>query len=376
MAYPVTDDFKTAVTQDHRMASKVEVTDAFGNVELVLSTVGDGQVTEDVSQTNRWQAQFTAVDEDGTLTPTDVEGILTPYHGHEFRPYRGVYHAVLGDIEYVPLGVYRFTRLNIDDSGTQIQIRAEGIDRSKSVQRAKILETVVIPDATPTDEAVMMLLSGMNASWEYDMEVAANYTVNRLVFVPGDDRWAAIKKIAESCGCDVYFNDVGTFVMKPTPNPAYGEVNWVLEEGANGTMVYVGRALSTGDDDVYNGVVVTVTSTANGAPIRAEAWDNDPNSPTYVGTFGQAPFFYETSAAKDLTQAQAIADSMLPKLLGLQEEVQVQFIPNPAIRCGDIVQVNRPRVGLNDEILVVEQTSVPLVAERVQDIMSRHRQVS
>ena len=371
MSYPVTDRFKTKVLESHQFATKVEVLvdDA---VELTLTTVTEGQVTEDREADGRRRLTLTCVDDDGTLTPKGTSDLLAPYAGHEIKVYRGLVHDA-GDVEYVPLGIYPHTRAHVQDTGPSLSIHMEGTDRTSIIKRARFLDTWVITNGTPVQDAVMALVQDVNPDWQMDMS-SEDETLPKLVYDRTDDRLEALQKIVESCGCEFFFDPDGVFIMRPKLTHGLAEPEWSFVEGETCTILYIERRFELGDP-VYNYVVVTGENTSTGAPIRAVAFDDDPESPTYVSTFGVAPFFITNRGIKTQGQADKAAVAQLSQLLGVYEQVDWLFVPNPAMQVDDVVSVTRERVGLSSEILVIDQVSIPLVNGRGMQTICRQRPV-
>lgn len=85
--YPITRRFAAALTQNHRVVSRVDVLNN-GKVERTLD-VTEGSVTVDGEADIRRRMSCTLVDPDGDLTPGEAEHLLAPY-GNEVRIYRGI----------------------------------------------------------------------------------------------------------------------------------------------------------------------------------------------------------------------------------------------------------------------------------------------
>ena len=98
----------------------------------------------------------------------------------------------------------------------------------------------------------------------------------------------------------------------------------------------------------FNGVVVTGASVgATAAPVRAVAWDNDPDSPTYKdGSYGRVPMFVNDTTITTTAAAQTAANASLIALLGFSGQVTATAWVNPAMEVGDVLQVERKGLGV------------------------------
>jgi len=106
--------------------------------------------------------------------------------------------------------------------------------------------------------------------------------------------------------------------------------------------------------ETYNGVIATGEGPEIATPVRAEAWDDDPTSPTYrYGLFGQVPYLYSSSLLTTQAKAQAAADAKLAQLLGKSTSLSWSQIVHPGLAPLDVVEVEtvvsrtvtRPRPG-------------------------------
>jgi len=138
------------------------------------------------------------------------------------------------------------------------------------------------------------------------------------------------------------------FFVFTVPNPvaltftgaggALGFPVWLIDTGATGVMVEAEEALDrTG---VYNGVLVVGQNSAVDAPVSALVYDNAFDSPTrWGGPFGKVVHVEQSTAVQNTSQAQAAAEALLDKKLGLTRSITLTISPNPALEAGDIVDV-------------------------------------
>jgi hypothetical protein len=117
-----------------------------------------------------------------------------------------------------------------------------------------------------------------------------------------------------------------------------GSPVWLIDTGALGVMLEAEEALDrTG---VYNGVLVVGQNNATDSPVSALVYDAAFDSPTrWGGPFGKVVHIEQSTAVQTVAQAQAAAEALLDKKLGLTRSITLTIAPNPALEAGDIVDV-------------------------------------
>src|SRR5690606_12902351 len=99
-------------------------------------------------------------------------------------------------------------------------------------------------------------------------------------------------------------------------------------------------------------------------PVRGEAYDDDPASPTYVGDpVGSGNFYSPTAMSSEYVtseeQANELAAARLRQVLRQKRTASLRSAVNPALRAGDIIRVIRPELGTYKEF-VIESIRTPL----------------
>jgi len=168
------------------------------------------------------------------------------------------------------------------------------------------------------------------------------------------------------------------FFVFTVPNPvaltftgasgALGFPVWTIDTGARGVMIEAEEALDrTG---VYNGVLVVGQNSATDSPVSALVYDSAFDSPTrWGGPFGKVVRIEQSTAVQNTSQAQAAAESMLDKKLGLTRSLTVTIAPNPALESGDIVDI--AFVDGRRERHVIDAVSLDLGPEGAQSLTTR-----
>lgn len=353
---------------NHTVVSYIDLITATQQKFRVRALSGD--VSVDSSAAIRRSFSFSCIDPTGEITPTEAGSSLTPF-GTEVRPYRGVRFA--DGSEYVhPLGVFRLSTTTVLDSASGgIAIQAQAYDLSRTIQRDTFISPYVVPSGTNLITAIKAIVERTFPLQEYDSITTTRVTTATLVYDVGDDPWDAVSGMALSLGCSIYFDVYGTLVIAPSED-ANSEPAFTYEEGPRCTMLDLQRGFS--DEKAYNGVVVVGESPADElAPVRAEAWDMDPTSPTYrFGPYGEYPLVITDSNVKTVDDAQSMADQVLASITGSTSSLSITTMVNPALEAGNTVSVRRARSHVAG-VYVADAFNIPMLAAGTQGLTLREK---
>lgn len=370
--WPVTEAFRDAVRSSHKIVTRVDILNDGSFIASVYPV--DGSVSIDSRRNVRRTLTMTVVDEDGSLTPGQgaTSGLLTPY-GTELAVYRGVEFQD-GATEVVPLGVFVLTGVTVseDDGGEQLSI--QGSDRSIRVSRNKFLDPYQISNGTALEAGLTALLRDRWADVQTDFP-ATGITLPSVVIdgQSNNDPWASAVTIAEAFGYDLAFSADGIARIQPIPDPVDDDPVETYTDGADAVITSLTRTFDSARS--YNGIVVTSQGTNTDSPVRAIAWDENPNSITYrYGAFGEVPFFYESSLITTAGQAATTAAALLRKATGVAEAVSWAQIVNPAHDVLDVVRLKRDAKSL-DLVLLIDRLDIPLEPEGVMSAVARTQEV-
>lgn len=365
-------EFLAALKQSHTIVTRADVVSA-GTILGTLDILG-GSVTVDSKSEVRRRATVSLADPAGTLVPNDLTSLVAP--GHELILYRGI-KLNTGVSELFPLGVFGISSTNVSDSPTGLTIAVDAYDRARKVQRAGFPTPYVVAAGTEFAVAIKALIQskvgGILADTDY-LFTGSSMTTPQLIFGVGngDDPWKFAQEMATAVGMELFFDASGKCVLRPPPisNPQI-----TYTEGENATILSVQKAIT--DEETWNHIIVIGNaSTATGAPIRAEARDTDPTSPTYyLGTFGDVPFpIYVNPYIVSQSQAQQIADLLLQAIIGYGENVSLSIIPNPTHEAGDSISIVRSDSKINSAY-VIESFTVPMDAQTPMPVVCKRRRV-
>lgn len=367
--YPVSDTFRSALVQSHRVVSKVQVINGAGTL-LAELPVNDGNIKiEDVAI--RRSVDVTLVDPDGRYTPGTSSDLLYP-SGNELRLFRGIRFPD-GTEELIPLGVFGITKVRTDDSGEGFRIRVEGYDRARRVQRARLTSNLSIAIGTNYGTAIIGILNTAYPNIQTEFQATTRTTPN-LNFEAGKDPWKIAQDMATNIGYELFFDVNGICRGQPIPDYSSSSIAWAWDEDEYDTALYYNRQLD--NEQNYNYVVVTGESPDNAAPVRAEARDEDPLSPTYIyGPYGIVTYFYSSQFIRTEAQAQDTADGLLNRVRGTMEQLDFSAIANPALDVGDVIRVIRSRSKIGAEF-IVDKLSMSLSPSNAMNVSVRTRRVA
>lgn len=329
-----------------------------------------GSVEVDATATTRRRFSCTVVDPTGVLVPSDGNDVLSPY-GYEVRLWRGFNYLDGTADELVPLGTFRIASAKVSDQGA-VKIDLTGFDRSRAVQRAHFEQPYSIAANTNYITAIQDLITNRIGAVMFSSITTAAVTPV-LLFDQASDPWAAVTQMADSIGCEVFFDPTGVCVIRTQPNLSTSASVYTYVEGANSTLFSVENNLN--DEPGYNGVVVD-GEPPQGTPVHSVVYDADPASPTYyLGKYGKVPRFYKSQFITSQVQADDAAAAMLRRGKGGTEQLGFSAIPNPALEGGDVVSVVRASIGVND-LYLLQSFSIPLDVADSMSVTTQKRRTA
>lgn len=372
-----TDEFYKRIRLSHESFSYVEM--IAPDQEARILEVIEGEVAVDRSALVRRSLTCRAIDPGGLITPRASGEVLTPY-GTELKPYRGIrWRDKFGEVveEVCPLGVFRLSRSSISykADGTS-DITLEAYDRSRTIQRDKFIVPYVVAAGTNILTAIKEIVKRTFPGVEYDTISTVLTTSAPMLLDTGSDPWEACTNLARSMGCEIYFDVLGRLVVAPPPDiAAQPAPDFSYYDSDGGTMIDLGRDFA--DENAFNGVIVTGETPGDEMPpVRGEAWDDSPSSPTYrYGDYGEVPMFITDNTAKTEEDCAKIAKSTLALQLGAPASLSMTSLVNPSYEAGDVVEVILERAGV-DGLYGLDAFNVPLSGSATQRLTMRERRVA
>lgn len=357
--YSASASFKSAIVADHVVVAKAEVWNQ--DQKLVTLDIDKGSVKVDAKSAIRRTCSVHLVTDRTTanLVPDTGFDTLSPF-GNELRLYRGIQYLD-GTEEYVPLGVFIMTDINIQDSNEGVEITVEGEDRSLKVSRNKWLEPYQVTSGS-LEDAIKDLLKDRFDDVQTNFP-ATNVTINQVILGAENenDPWKDAVELCELVGFDLFFDPNGIVVMRQFPSLDGAIVVASYVEGDNNTITSISRNISS--KETYNGVIYILEGSEVPTPIRVEAWDEDTTSPTYrFGVFGEAPTFITSNLLETEAQATTAAYLLLNRFIGAQESISWNGLVDPSLDANDVVYIRNTGAKV-DRVVIIDSLDIPLAPE-------------
>lgn len=308
----------------------------------------EGTVVDDSTSQIRWSLR-------ATLSGVSVSREeLSPF-GIVLRPRIGMVHGP-GDVEWVPLGLYRCGLTDRVHQSQLIQVEADSFEAS------------LIDDEFPSvrqfpQQAASQLLAqliGETIPSAHIRFLVQDQTMPAFV-TEDESRWNVIDgrtdspSVARALAARVSTDRVGAFMVSPTPSLEDRAVGTV-EQGPGGLLVSARERLTR--EGVYNRVAVRGESSDPDIPPVGPfvVEDDDPLSPTFArsdpmrGGYGPVTYHYSSPLITDQAQALRTGQSILAPKLGLRQQVDFQQLFDPSHDSGDVLLVRSP-AGLRPTLL-------------------------
>ena len=354
--YPTSAAFKAAVRTDHVVIAKAEIWAS--DRKLIDLEIDTGKVS--VSTTNlirrTCEVHLTTDRTTANLVPDDGFDFLAPF-GNQLRVYRGIRYTD-GTEEYIPLGVFVITEVQISDTNNGVSMTIRGEDKSIIVARNKWTSAYQMTSGS-LEASLTNLLQNRYPDVETNFPVT-NVTINQVILGADSnvDPWKDAVMIAQLVGYDLFFDVRGIATMRQFPTLDAASVVATYEEGNGTTITSLDRNIST--KETYNGVVYTVEGSQVTTPVRVEVWDEDTTSPTYrYGVFGSVPTFITTNLISTSAEAIKAATLLLNTYIGQQEQIQFQSVVDPSLDVNDVIYVKSEGSKV-DRTVIIDTIDVPL----------------
>lgn len=416
--YPVSAEFLEAVVQSHRAAVRAECW--LGGTLVAEIPIATGSVSVDARRGALRTCALT-VSPDGDRSLEELYAILATF-GAELKLYRGV--VVAGDVplptptpaplsqkirafagwiagatakgralrgwqsigstldtaispapayttELVPLGMFVITDADYNDYAPSLTVN--GTDRSLRITRARWTDPYRIAASTLLADALTDLLIDRWPDCPIgfgNADTGSAMIAAQVVLDAGEssDPWKDAQSIAEAHGFDLYFDGDGFARMRPVPDVMSTPAAMSYGNGAAAVVLDSSRRMTY--EQTYTGVIATGEGTGVAAPVRGEAWDDDPSSPTYyLGPVGKIPYFYSSPLITTADQAAATAGTILTRVVGRIEQVAWSQIVNPAHDALDVVELTDSAGVVHRYVL--DAITIPLVISEAMSATAR-----
>jgi uncharacterized protein DUF5047 len=359
------DAYAATLEQSSRTwATRIDVTYA-DEIVTSLNVMISGYIGLDNVAVRR-EAHLTLTDVDGSLTPAQATDLLTP-KGTELRIYRGL--LVSGEYEWVPMGVFGIVepQVRAHSEGTVIEIK--GFDRVDKLRANEFEDPWVIADGTAIHTAIAAIVTARLPGTALRVTPSA-YTTPALTFDRLTSPWAAIRELLIAGDYVCYFDQLGSCVVEPDVGV---ETGVVYEKSPTSVLMTTSRTFMS-LEKTYSGVIARGEHPDH-TPVRGEAWDLDPASPTYSnGPFGRRPYGVWSTLITTIPQAVAVATATLPRVSRIKQECEIHTRGTVAHDVGDIITVIDPASRTNGDYKIISGT-IPIVNEQGAHVRLRCEEI-
>lgn len=243
-------------------------------------------------------------------------------------------------------------------TGGGAAIKIHVTDLSGAIKRNAWAMPFTLPGGMNYGDAAQAMVSDRLPS-QTDFAISStNVQTPLLVYgmQQGGDPWQDIQDLATAIGFEAFFDASGVFTFRPVPDPSVGDAVWEFDEDANPLVSEASRELS--NEQTFNHIIVMGQSTSSQNAVSAEAFDDNPSSPTYIlGPYGEVTERLTFSLVTTQDQAQATANALLFNSLGGADTVSITCVPMPALEPGDIVKVNISDVNVDGNYMINSMTT-------------------
>jgi hypothetical protein len=297
------------------------------------------------------------------VVPQTQQDVFLPY-GAELVLYSGLYFAGGQDQIYDPstgeyqageliqLGVFGVNDVVVDHTAPNLVVTLDTFDRAKAVSRAGIIDDTQLPLGIEIGAAIQQVCTtvngGLPTGWPFVFDFQNSNTLTpatAIVWKAGDDPFAQLRSLANSCGFDLYFDPSGTLCFLPIPNPWQQPVAMSFQPGEQNLSTELARTASRENAPNY---IIRIGQDVNDNPIQGVSIDQNPDSPTYIGgSYGRQVDCQTSSLITSTAQGQAASDAALLLALGTIEAIDLKAaVGRPDLDVDSVVQVTDPVAGI------------------------------
>lgn len=358
-----TDRLKRALKESHRVATRMVATN--GGASIDVDYIG-GSLTQDYDSTSRWSLDVELpIPEDFSV---DAFRSFLNTKLTTLQPWRGVAYEDTGESELVKFATFYTTDIvtSEDDNGAPT-MKVQAIDRSCRAQ-GDIGSTVVIPLGSSPSSVVPQILAKKIPHAVYGL-AATNFQTPVLLLQPDSDAWEESTRLMSSVGQSLYFDREDRCVSSLRALIPSTDYVWHYDED---NFPDFGKVQRHASNDLFPNVV-RVVSTNPGTPnVVGEAADLNPKSPTYrYGSYGEQVQTFQSEQVTTADQANTMALYLLSKLLGPQDEITFEAVPNPLLDVGDTVRMTYTPEGLQAAPLLLTNIKMPLAVGDTMQVTAR-----
>lgn len=293
-----------------------------------------GSLTQDTRRGGRWDGRLSFAGD--ALLPRRPGDLLTPF-GTRVTVEMGL-ELLDGSVSTVPYGTFEISSARTRTEAGSRVVDVGLIDRSDQVERYRFESPYTIPPSVDLGlmiTAVVIHRTGRNPN----VPLVGNAPGNPPRYFgldPATGPWSEVLDVLASYGLTAWYDRVGQI-----------QVGNVAPDADSAYPLDLMTSLSADYDTRPPNVIVARGEDQEGTPpIQAVAIDSDPSSPTYAGTapgtspYGRVTQFFSSPLIKNVTMAQAAANTILAQNVGAGSTYTLVRPYDPTISAGDVVTMD------------------------------------
>jgi hypothetical protein len=357
------DKLKRALKESHTVVSRMVATNGGASIDVdVLS----GSITQDYDATSRWSMDVELPVPDDFSTDAFRSFLNTKLT--TLQPWKGVKFDDTGTSELVKFATFYTTDIeNSEDDNGAPTMKVQALDRSCRAQ-GDIGNTIVVSLGASPSLVVPQILAKKIPHATYAL-ASTGFRTPALLLQPNSDAWEESTRLMSSVGQALYFDREDRCVSSLRALVPSTDYVWHYDENSFPDFANVKRHAT---NDLFPNVV-RVVSTNPGTPnVVGEAADLNPKSPTYrYGDYGEQVQTFQSEQVTTTDQANTMALYLLSKLLGPQDEVTFNAVPNPLLDVGDTILMTYTPEGLRAAPLLLTNIRMPLTVGDSMEVTAR-----
>jgi hypothetical protein len=267
------------------------------------------------------------------------------------------------------VGVFVIDEVTHEQDGISYTISMTGNDRSTLVSNAKRGSIYKLNGDQNNGTAFWRYMRDHFPDVETVTETITGVTVVQY-FPIDEDPWDGAIRLAESMGCETFFDRFGRCVLRTVPDPRLETAVVSYSDTGTTSIPFVTDPLSRqiATKEIYNGVIVQGEAPWLLFPICGSKWDTDPTSDVYydpaspgASTVGPRPLVIKSSAVGTIAAATALAEMKFNEIQGNSNPLGWTSMVDPRRDAGDVVNVIATEVGINGKV-VIDELTIPMTA--------------
>ena len=291
-----------------------------------------------------------------------------------------------GEIEYVPQGYFIITQPSNSHNFEGKRTNLTGQDKAFlfTDKRGKFVNEQIISAGVNIATAIKLIVDDIEDKFNFD-----NITETvpyELTYHAGENKWKAMKELAEFAQCDLYYDVNGYLRLKRidlNELQQYPPV-WTYKYGDKSERFYAGNIRVLDDEIMANHIRVLGGSSQTAEVIYdlivdendgSELWTDNPYS---IQKIGELLYLHNNGNPDPLIttelEAKARAKWELMKRLGYTEQVNMQISPNWVHDVGDIIEIQDDENSVSGRY-IIESFELPLNPDLMNCTCRKERKV-